>query len=349
MSDLDQYEGPLISAWGLWLSSLSDEETENWLNPFYYIFGTVDANYDCLSSYSMEPLQCRTLLSDFVPDLKKGGTFGLYPELFVPSSPVSTISGISLSTTRSDDTRDWSLSSGLLQPNTLICTLKIWSGFFFRYIPDIMGPVQRQRETELVLEGRLVKDVRKLKSILNDLELSFGAQASDLDGFVGKILKAREEEKKEQQLKLQTTNGMRMSAFAGTSSDEETDQRGSRRFCTNNSSQKGIDKSQTLPAKFDDSLRKFASSLYKEMSPQPQVRERTITSTSSGGRSPVFITRIRVQREENTSLANRWVGVSPKTHHKHTLPIMPSPTIPIHKKSSGVVDDYQHHDELTEL
>ena len=70
MSDSDQYEGPLVSAWGMWLSSLSAEETENWLNPFYYVFGTVDANYDCLSSNSMEPLHFQALLSEFVPDLK---------------------------------------------------------------------------------------------------------------------------------------------------------------------------------------------------------------------------------------------------------------------------------------
>ena len=297
----------------------------------------------------MEPLHCRTLLSDFVPDLQKGGTYGLYPEVYLPSSPVSTMSGISLSTTRSEEQRDWSQSFGIIQPNTLICSLKFWSGYFFRYIPEITAPTKKQREIDLLLEGRLVKDVRKLKSILNDLELSVGAQASDLDGFVGKILKAREEEKKEQ-LKLQTTNGMRMSAFAAFTSDEETDQTGGKRT-VNGSPQKEINRSQTLPPKLDDSLKNFASSLYETspQSPQTRVRERSFASTSSGGRSPVFVTRIRVQREENTSLANRWVGASPKSHHKQTLPIMPSPTIPIHKKSSGVVDEYQHHDELTEL
>ena len=342
MSDSDQYEGPLVSAWGVWLSSLSAEETENWLNPFYYVFGTVDANYDCLSSNSMEPLQYRALLSEFVPDLRVGGNFGLYPDVSVPLSPASSISGASLATARFEDP---SLSSTLLQPCTLVCSMKLWSGYFFRYIPSITGSAHKQREIERVLESRLVKDVRKLKNMLNDYELSFGAQASDLSSFVGKILKAREEEKKEQ-LKLRIANG-RMSMFPMLVSDEDTDDKDAKSL-TNGSPVK-IDRSQTLPAKFDDSMLKFASRLYKESSPQPQLRERTVTSASVGGRSPVFTARIRVQREENTTLANRYVGSSPRINHKQTVPIMPSPTIPIYKKSSGVIDDYHHHEEITEL
>ena len=260
MSDSDQYEGPLVSAWGMWLSSLSAEETENWLNPFYYVFGTVDANYDCLSSNSMEPLHFQALLSEFVPDLKAGGNFGLYPDLSILSSPVSTMSGLSLSTTRSEDPREIGSPSSLLQPCTLISSLKLWSGYFFRYIPSITGPAHKQRSIERMLESRLVKDVRKLKNTLNDFELRFGAQASDIGSFVTKILKAREEEKKEQ-LKA---NG-RMSMFPVLMSDENTDQK---LVVNNNSCPTKIDRSQTLPAKFDDSMLRFASRLYRESSPQ---------------------------------------------------------------------------------
>ena len=179
MDQVDNYEGPLISAWGRWRDSLSKEENELCLNPFYYIFGSGDAHFDYGSP---QKDRLSTVVNDAAPNLSAVSNFGLYtgsPE----SSPSHDI----------DPMTDF-YKQGLLFPETSLCSMKFWSGFFSRYIPNL-GEVEKQRRLRLhKLESRLVKDVRKLKDELNELELSCGTYTSDLNTFIGEVLQERERE-----------------------------------------------------------------------------------------------------------------------------------------------------------
>lgn len=358
INDADQYEGPLVSAWGNWKSLLTDEQNETWLNPFYYIFGTNDANYDCLanSPFPFDPMQFNSAFSDIFPDTTQGGNYGLYSDQPIPSSPVYSTAS---SQFRPEKDLQESLRAGLLLPTASICSVQVWQGFFFRYIPELRGSGQERVHVQQI-ENRLVKEVRKLKDLLNECEMSQGAQASDLTSFIGKILKAREDEKRERQFKLQldtSSNFNRMSAFASMSSEDEE---GEGRFhlllsdeLSNGSPVNHTQGSRTLPPRLDiaiamdDSFSKFKDTLYsKGGSPKTPPRARLTSNCSSEGRSPIMKTRIKVQKEDSSngpmSPAMRWVGSSPSAVHKN-IPFMPSTTIPIHRKTTGVIE------ELTKL
>ena len=179
MEQVDNYEGPLISAWGRWRDSLSKEENELCLNPFYYIFGSGDAHFDYGSPHRS---RMSTIVNDAAPNLSAVSNFGLYtgtPE----SSPSHDL----------DPMTDF-YKQGLLLPETSLCSMKFWRGFFSRYIPDL-GEVEKQHRLDLhKLESRLVKDVRKLKDELNELELNCGTYTSDLNTFIGEVLQERERE-----------------------------------------------------------------------------------------------------------------------------------------------------------
>lgn len=183
MDQVDNYEGPLISAWGRWRESLSKEDNELCLNPLYYIFGSGDAHFDYGASGNAQKSRMSTVVSDTAPNLSAVSNFGLYT-----NSPGSSPLHSDI-----DPMTDF-YKQGLLLPETSLCSIRFWGGFFSRYIPDL-GRVEKQHRMQLhKLESRLVKDVRRLKDELNEIELSCGEYTSDLNTFIGEVLQERERE-----------------------------------------------------------------------------------------------------------------------------------------------------------
>ncbi len=344
VTNMEHYEGPLVSAWDNWRNNVTLEENENWLNPFYYIFGTSDTQ-NCYS-FTGSPLPLESsifneVFSDMVPDLIQGGNFGLYSDHLQATMP--TIEDTD--NTESKNSKDSMI--GLLLPIKAVAAYRLWNGYFLRYVPE-SSLVKIQRNFVHNLQNRFVKDVRKLKETLNDLEVQRGSPTSDLNAFILEIMRAKEEEKRLRRAKERLSDH-RMSVFTSLSSEDEADMR----FLGGDLPMSGgvIDKARTLPAKLDESLSKFASELYSNGdSPKPMHNHAfTLSSSSSGGRSPVLKTKIKVQREESnssmSSITNRWV-VSNLTSPQ-SFPITPNPTITIFKKSSGVVEGSR--DELIDL
>ena len=287
-----------------------------------------------------------------VPNPILGGNFGLYSDQAYPVSPLANTS-ITTDKGSKPDVRGSSCQVGLLIPLTAISSMRIWCKYFFRYIPEF-SLIATQWEYARQLENRFVKDVRKFKETLNELELQLGTETSDLNAFITEIMRVRDEEKRLQRAKMMN-NGRRMSAFASFSSgEEELDFKmleGKLKVPSNDLP----DKARTLPAKLDESLAKFADELYSNSNGESPklVRSRVITSSNVGGRSPVMKTRIKIQKEDSnpipSSPGNRWVGsvnLLP-TSTSQNSPIMPSPPIPIHKKSSGIVEGSR--DDVTDL
>lgn len=83
---------------------------------------------------------------------------------------------------------------GLLLPETSLCSMKYWGGFFSRYIPDLSDVEKKHRLRMHKLESRLVRDVRRLKDDLDELELSCEMYTSDFNTFLGEVLQEREQE-----------------------------------------------------------------------------------------------------------------------------------------------------------
>lgn len=183
MDQVDNYEGPLVSAWGRWRESLSKEENELCLNPFYYIFGSGDAHFDYGAP---QKNRISTVVNDAAPNLSAVSNFGLY-------SVCSASTDSSPSHNDIDPMTDF-YRQGLLLPETSSCSMKFWGGFFSRYIPDLGNVEKKHRLHMHRLESRLVRDVRRLKDDLNELELSCGTYTSDLNTFLGEVLQERERE-----------------------------------------------------------------------------------------------------------------------------------------------------------
>ena len=181
MDQVDNYEGPLISAWGRWRESLSKEQNELLLNPLYYIFGSGDAHFDYGAP---QKNRISTVVNDAAPNLSAVSNFGLYGGGSLDSSP---------SHTDIDPMTDF-YKQGLLLPETSLCSMKFWGGFFSRYIPDLCEVEKNHRLHMHKLESKLVRDVRRLKDDLNELELSCGTYTSDLNTFLGEVLQERERE-----------------------------------------------------------------------------------------------------------------------------------------------------------
>lgn len=191
---MDDYEGPLFSAWGRWRESLSEEETERFLNPLYYIFGVGETDCDSTTSTPLSS-QFSSLLTDsnnfsdsgklaLFPDrdgLSDAGKFGLLSDREV--TPVSV---------NSQDVDYY--RHGLLVPETSLCSLRVWSGFFFRYLPELGACHQREQLEVQGLESRMVRDVQKLKEELNEVELSMGAFTTDLPTYIDEVVQAREKQ-----------------------------------------------------------------------------------------------------------------------------------------------------------
>lgn len=178
---LDDYEGPLFSAWGHWREDMSEEENEQCLNPLYYVFGSGDTDYDNTTNSTPLSSQFGSILTDS-NSLSDSGKFGRYSaEREV--TPVSVIS---------QDVDYY--QQGLLIPETSLCTLRVWDGFFFRFLPELSACHRLELSEVQLLEARMVKDVQKLKEELNEMELSLGAYTTDLPSCIGEVEQARERE-----------------------------------------------------------------------------------------------------------------------------------------------------------
>lgn len=174
---VDDYEGPLFSAWGRWRESMTEEENEQCLNPLYYVFGSGDTEYDNSGSSG----QFGSIFTDSTNLSADVGKQGLYSDREV--TPVSVAS---------QDVDYY--HQGLLFPETSLCSLSIWSGFLFRYLPEL-GNCHRREQLEVQqLESRMVRDVQKLKEELNEVELSMGAFTTDLPSCIGEVVQERERE-----------------------------------------------------------------------------------------------------------------------------------------------------------
>ena len=179
---VDDYEGPLFSAWGRWREDMSEEENEQCLNPLYYVFGSGDTDYDDASSSTPLSSQFGSILTDSTSLSDTGGKFGRY-------SAEREVTPVSVVSVDVDYYRQ-----GLLIPETSLCSMKVWAGFFFRFLPEL-GECHRVELLEVqLLEARMVKDVQKLKEELNEVELSLGAYTTDLPSCIGEVEMARERE-----------------------------------------------------------------------------------------------------------------------------------------------------------
>lgn len=179
----EDYEGPLLSAWSRWREDMSKEENEQCLNPLFYIFGNGDGQVD---SENSAPLTEH--FSSFLTESSSSSRSD--PKLSVHGGREVTPASVASSSQAIDY-----YQKGLLVPETSLCSLRVWGGFFFRYIPEL-GAVTRERNLLVQrLESRMVRDVQKLKEELNELELSMGvAYTTDLPSCIGVVVMAREQE-----------------------------------------------------------------------------------------------------------------------------------------------------------
>lgn len=376
----NDYEGPLVSAWGRWRQSLTKEENEECLNPFYYVFGSSDAlfDYTTASPLPLRANQFRELLG--TPKKAQsslgvaGDTFGVYrgPE---PTTQLKS----------KDNVRDF-YELGILLPETSMVSIQVWAGFFFRYIPDLQES-HRQNLLVQMLESRLVRDVRKLKDELNELELQRGGFTSDLTSFIGEAVQVREKEiERDRTLSIDMSLPGRPSLQAlimeleeeeeerGAEADDEAEWGQSRRVRSRVRNNDFADKTiHSLPARMS-SLAQFTDALY---SVEQQEREKDgegggggsansgrstplrgeyrsligrshSTSEGNSGRSPVVKTRLRVTKTDasnSAQLALRWQPPSASSHERHS-PLLAGRILC--RKDSGVLEEGSQ-DELTEL
>ena len=318
MDTLDSnYEGPLLTAWGRWRASLSKEESEEHLNPLYYIFGSGDAHYEYGSS---NPLQTQVspvnslLVPDRPVDLATAGNHGLYKD-----SRESSPADLALDSKM----RDY-YQRGLLMPETSLCNMHVWGAFFFRYIPDLSSQQKTIQTTIQKLESRMVKDVRKMKDELNEVELTVGAYTSDLTSFMGEVLQTREKElqqDKEIAVDQSLTAQPRLSAVVYSYSEEDNildingeeslsqDQMMDREDLSQNSVLSRPSLSLSLSQSQKTSLAQFTDALYSSEMEEEGVSNRSKllyarTTSSPGssplpaGRSPVIKTRLRVTKSK---------------------------------------------------
>ena len=332
----DEYDGPLLSAWGRWRNLLSQEENEQCLNPLYYIFGSSDAHYDYTNPLpSQDPIESLDRIFSKVPtspSLSLDSTQGAL-KTTSPTSPLRS----------KDDVGDF-YQMGLLLPETSMCNIRIWSGFFSRYIPELRAYQQQQLLVQH-LESRLVRDVRKLKDTLNQLELSQGSFASDLTSFIGEILEAKERERQKERKSSVIANmpsKPRLSAIVypyDEANEEASDEQPSSKR-----SQKSSIRVTSL-AQFTDAL--YSSEIEDGSSLRTRANiDRSYSTGAAVGRSPVTKTRLRVTRTESTDpvkIALRWQSAS-ASQERHS-PLITDKILS--RKDSGVIEGSS--EELVEL
>ena len=316
---MDDYEGPLFSAWGRWREAMSEEENEQCLNPLYYVFGSGDTDdYDNSNSTPLSS-QFGNILTDST-SLSDTGKFGLYSDREV--TPISAAS----------QEVDY-YRQGLLIPETSLCSLRVWDGFFFRYFPEV-GACHRRRQLEVQqLESRMVKDVQKLKEELNEMELSLGAFATDLPSCIGEVVQAREREiiderRESVEVGLPLRPRLTASVYSYSAIEDLAETLGSgeqeeenmsqqeglsddttpvnsphstptkvqqKQPATGGSGQPVADKStnkQTSLAQFTDAL--YSSELEEGRGLRPKTLAEVSAPASEGGKSPVTKTRLRI-------------------------------------------------------
>ena len=291
LDTVDEYEGPLLSAWNNWRLALSKEENECFLNPFYYIFGSSDAPYDCKTAgLPFESARFNFAFNTAAPDLAVGGNFGLYG-----NKPFAY---------RVPFPRPPATEPTLLLPEPSLCLIQVWAGFFFRYIPGLC----REREHHMVQEhySRMVREVRKLKDHLNGQEMEAGLFASDLATVITDALKARESE-----LEMR-----RMSDASVTSSDDLSAARGRPSTSLYQEQEVAVgtskfyEKSKSLPS---GSIVHFSNILKNSEEKVTGRSPRTRSTHSPGptGRSPISKTKLKVTRNqgsESPSAAMIWMS-----------------------------------------
>ena len=325
--EVDDYEGPLLSAWGRWREQMNKEETEACLNPFYYIFGSGDAHFDYSKANQVPVEQSRRLsmvFNDSIPTLTVAGAYGLYKNAKELSPAPSIIS----------DSYDY-FKEGLLVPETSMCSLKVWGGFFFRYLRELSNYEDSSRKAIHTLESRMVRNVRKLKDELNELELSLGTYTSDLTSFIGEALQAREKELEHDRMlsvdlgpqrprlsavvyAYDEADGLGMDDSLTLSGDVPSPGHGDSLRKPSTSSQSGHRSSLATftDALYSSELEDSSSSLRSKLLAE---RSASVTgSSSSVGRSPVIKTRLRVVKSKASDpVVAAWQN-SPRQQSRHT-------------------------------
>eukprot|EP00731_Ephydatia_muelleri_P016591 Em0009g1015a len=276
LDTVDEFEGPLLSAWNNWRAELNKEDNECLLNPFYYIFGSSDAPYDCKTAgLPFESARFNCAFDTAVPDPAIGGNFGLYSK-----NPVAC---------RVPPLRT-SASEHVLLPDTSHCRMQVWAGFFFRYIPGLY----REAEQRVLQEhySRMVREVRKLKDLLNGREMEAGLFASDLATVIADAIRARESDVK------------RMSDTSVASSDDLSTTTSRHVTSVNQEHEVAVDaptfsdKSKSLPT---GSIAHFSNILKNTEERVTGRSPRTRSTHSPGpstGRSPISKTKLKVTRNQ---------------------------------------------------
>lgn len=158
---------------------MDEQENERCLNPLYYVFGSGETDYDNSNSTPLSS-QFGGILTDSA-NLSDVGKFSSFSDREV--TPVSIAS---------QDVDYY--RQGLLIPETSLCSLRVWTGFFLRHLPEL-GVCHQQEQLDVQqLESRMVRDVQKLKEELNEMELSLGTFTTDLPSCIGEVVLAREKE-----------------------------------------------------------------------------------------------------------------------------------------------------------
>lgn len=179
----EDYEGPLLSSWSTWREDMNKEENERCLNPLFYIFGNGDGQYD-----NENPTPLTEQFSSFLTE--SGSSSRSDNKLYAPGEREVTPMSVSSSSQPIDY-----YQKGLLVPETSFCNLHVWSGFFFRYLPELGAVTEKRNLFVQQLESRMVRDVQKLKEELNELELSMGVTyTTDLPSCIGEVVMSRERE-----------------------------------------------------------------------------------------------------------------------------------------------------------
>lgn len=304
-------ESFLLSAWSRWRDSLTEEESEACLNPLYYIFGCGDTHFD-LGAVNFQKNRL-SALSDTAIDLTAAGNYGLYSKR---SSYTDTFLSLQEEELRAAQ------QQGLLLPETSLCSLRVWSGYFFRHMASLCQHELPRRVVQQ-LEGRLVKDVRKLKDELNELELTLGSLTSDLTSFLSEVLQCRDTELQQNRKASGDTDVTfrpRLSAVVYSYEDplrrysgpptpepellEETDPTATLNGRVTNGKPPPHPSRVKSLAQFTDDLYRSEHGSPGRLRPKQLMEQRSLStpavtgSVSPTARSPVTKTRLRVVRGE---------------------------------------------------
>ena len=242
-----------------------------------------------------------------------------------------------------------------------MCSVRIWAGFFFRAIPGVRA-ADDQRLIVQGIKSRMVRDVRKLKDELNELELQGGSFATDLTSFIGEVLQEREKQQSvRRKVSVDASVPMRprLSAVVydyAALEEARGENGGSAGAGVMIPLQPLLPKVKTFPdrvstlAQFTDALYSSEHEVGGATKPRDLMeRSHSIPNSSLSsppGRSPVSRTKLRVTRTEAADpvqLSLRWQGSGGGERHS---PLVANKILS--RKDSGVLEEGLS-DELTEL